>query len=189
MKQIKLKVPDNWNDITVEQYQKFMKILDSKKSEQKKTMEMVSLFCGVSMKDLKNFAFSDLEKVGNIMMKMTSTDPTHVKMVRNVKFNNENFAVIPNFSQMTTGEFIDLESYCENTVDNLHKIMGVLYRRQTEKTNMFDRYAVEDYKPSPEKQELMKGFPMGYALGVLNFFFHLGEPLLIDSANYLEQLK
>ena len=35
----------------------------------------------------------------------------------------------------------------------------------------------------------MKGFPMGYALGVLNFFFHLGEPLLIDSANYLEQLK
>ena len=67
--------------------------------------------------------------------------------------------------------------------------MSVLYRKQTEKKDRFGRYKIENYEPTPEKQELMNGFPMGYALGVLNFFFHLGEPLLTDSANYLEKLK
>lgn len=75
MKQIKLTVPNNWNDITVKQYQELIKILDSKKKEKQKIMEMVSLFCGVSKKDLNNFAYSDVEKIGNILKKMTNEDP------------------------------------------------------------------------------------------------------------------
>ena len=189
MKQIKLKVPDNWNDITIEQYQKMIDILESNLKEEQKTMKMVSLFCNVSMKDLKNFAFGDLDKIGKILNSWISEDPTGVEMVQNIKFNGENYGVIPNMSDMTTVEFIDLESYNENTIENLHKIMSVLYRKQTEKKDRFGRYKIENYEPTPEKQELMKGFPMGYALGVLNFFFHLGEPLLTDSANYLEKLK
>ena len=63
MKQIKLTVPNNWNDITVKQYQELIKILDSKKNEKQKIMDMVSLFCGVSKKDLKNFAYGDVEKI------------------------------------------------------------------------------------------------------------------------------
>ena len=47
MKQIKLTVPSNWNDITVKQYQALIKILDNKKTEKQKIMDMVSLFCGI----------------------------------------------------------------------------------------------------------------------------------------------
>ena len=112
-----------------------------------------------------------------------------IGMTKHVNFKGHNYSVIPNMSEMTTGEFVDLESYCEDVTANLHKITGVLYRKQTEKVNRWDRYKVEDYDPNPEKQELMLEFPMGYVLGVLNFFFHLGEKLLIDSANYLEKQK
>jgi Ni,Fe-hydrogenase I large subunit len=189
MKQIKLTVPNNWNDITVKQYQELIKILDSKKKEKQKIMDMVSLFCGVSKKDLKNFAYGDVEKIGNILKKMTGEDPSEIEMTKHVNFKGHNYSVIPNMSEMKTGEFVDLESYCEDVTANLHKITGVLYRKQTEKVNRWGRYKVEDYDPNPEKQELMLEFPMGYVLGVLNFFFHLGEKLLIDSANYLEKQK
>ena len=88
---------------------------------------------------------------------------------------------------MTTGEFVDLENYVLDTVDNLHKIMAVLYRKQTTEVDRWGRYNVEDYEPTPEKQEAMLKFPMGEALGVLNFFFHLEKELIVDSRNYLKK--
>ena len=90
-------------------------------------------------------------------------------------------------SKMSTGEFIDLETYCEDPTNNLHKILSILYRRQIGDVNSFGRYEIESYKPTEEKKEEMKDLPMSNALGVLNFFFHLGELLINDLNNYLEK--
>ena len=180
MKQLKLTVPDNWGDITVRQYQQLMAILESKKQERTKTLEIVSLFCNIEVKVLKRTSFSDLQKLSSIITEMTQEDPSSIKMTKHVTFKNESFGVIPNMSEMTTGEFIDLETYCEDSTANLHKIMSILYRRQIGDVNRFGRYEVESYDPTDEKKEDMKDFPMDYALGVLNFFFSLGETLLKD---------
>ena len=61
---------------------------------------------------------------------MTKQNPAGVKMQRNIEFKKEQYAVIPNMSKMTTGEFVDLETYCDNANDNLHKIMSLLYIKQ-----------------------------------------------------------
>ena len=41
MKQIKLRVPDNWADITIRQYQQFMDIMESKKREKTKVKDLI----------------------------------------------------------------------------------------------------------------------------------------------------
>ena len=189
MKKIKLIVPESWNDITVKQYQKFMQILKVQKDEHEKTMDIVAVFCNVDRKLLKKFKMKDLNKISNIITSMTKDDPSNIKMEKNIEFNNNKYGVIPNMSEMTTGEFVDLESYCEESTENLHKIMSVLYRKQTDGVDYWGRYQVEEYDPSPEKHKLMLDLPMTYALGVLNFFFHLGAKLLADSDNYLMKLK
>lgn len=188
MKQIKLTVPDNWNDITIEDYQKFMVIMDSKKSEKQKMLDMISLFCKVSKKDLKQVALKDVEKIGSILIKMVKDDPSDIKAERHVSFNKDIYSMIPNMSEMTTGEFVDLETYSSDSINNLHKIMSILYRKQTSKEDRWGRYNVEVYEPTPEKTDAMLQFPMGYALGVLNFFFHLEKELIVDSRNYLDKL-
>ena len=189
MKKLKLRVPDKWSDITVRQYQKFIKVLENKKGEKEKSLEIMALFCGLTKKELKGMAYSDLNKVSDVILKMTKQNPAGVKMQRNIEFKKQNYAVIPNMSKMTTGEFVDLETYCDNANDNLHKIMSVLYRKQIGEVSRWDRYEVEPYTPTHEKEQLMLDLPMHYALGVLNFFFHLGDKLLQDSSNYLETLK
>ena len=185
MKEIKLRVPENWNDITVKQYQQFMRVLGSNKEEKVKNLEIVSAFCEIDVKTLKKFKIKDLNKVSNIIVSMTKDDPSDIKMQRNIEFNNQKYGVIPNMAEMTTGEFVDLETFCEDSTENLHKIMSILYRKQTSEVNKYDRYTVEKYKPTEEKKNLMLDLPMGYALGVLNFFFHLGETLITDSRSYL----
>ena len=187
MKQIKLKVPTNWKDITIEQYQKFMVLVDSKKKEKQKMFEMIMLFCNVKKEDLRAFALADLEKVSSILMKLTKDDPSKIEVKRHLDFNGAKYSLLPKMSEMTTGEFVDLENYVLEAVDNLHKIMAVLYRKQTAEVDRWGRYNVEDYEPTPEKQEAMLKFPMGEALGVLNFFFHLEKELIVDSRNYLRK--
>ena len=187
MKQIKLKVPTNWNDITIEQYQKFMVLVDSKKKEKQKMFEMIMLFCDVKKEDLRGFALADLEKISSILMKLTKDDPSNIEVKRHLDFNGAKYSLMPKMSEMTTGEFVDLENYVIDTVDNLHKIMAVLYRKQTAEVDRWGRYNVEDYEPTPDKQETMLKFPMGEALGVLNFFFHLEKELIVDSRNYLRK--
>jgi hypothetical protein len=189
MKKIKLIVPESWNDITVKQYQKFMKILEIEKEEHEKTIDIVSVFCNVDKKLLKKFKMKDLNKISSIITSMTKEDPSSIKMKKNIKFDGDEYGVIPNMANMTTGEFVDLESYCEDSVKNLHKIMSVLYRKQKEGVDYWGRYQVEEYDSTPEKHSLMLDLPMNYALGVLNFFFHLGDKLLKDSDSYLMKLK
>ena len=53
MKNIKLTVPESWNDITVRQYQKFTKILKLQQEERQRTIDIVSVFCNVDKKLLK----------------------------------------------------------------------------------------------------------------------------------------
>ena len=36
MERLKVIVPDSWKDVTIKQYQQFMTLIESKKSEQKK---------------------------------------------------------------------------------------------------------------------------------------------------------
>ena len=189
MKQIKLIVPDSWADITVRQYQEFMKVLESKKREKTKTMDTVSIFCNVDKKILKKMSYNDLKKISNILTKMTSQDPSDIKLKKHMELNGKTYSLIPNMSKMTTGEFVDLESYCEDTSENMHKIMSVLYRRQTEPVDRFGRYKIEGYDPTHEKKEDMRECSMECALGVLNFFFHLGGKLLVSSNNYLQKLN
>ena len=185
MKKIKLIVPENWGDITIEQYQKFMKVLDSNKKEKQKNLEIVSIFCDIEVELLKKFKLKDLNRISDIIIKMTKDDPSDIAMQKNIEFDGDDYGVIPNMSNMTTGEFIDLETYCENSVDNLHKIMSIIYRKQKDAVDRNDRYEIEDYKPTEEKKDLMLKLPMNYALGVLNFFFHLGDKLIKDSGSYL----
>ena len=170
MKNIKLTVPESWNDITVRQYQKFTKILKLQQEERQRTIDIVSVFCNVDKKLLKKFKMKDLDKISNIIVSMTKEDPSNIKMEKNIEFNSDKYGVIPNMSEMTTGEFVDL-------------------RKQTDNVDYWGRYQVEDYNPSPEKHKLMLDLPMNYALGVLNFFFHLGDKLLADSDSYLMKLK
>ena len=48
MKEVKLTIPDNWSDITIDTYQKYVKIQEGKGSEKNKIVKSLALLCGTS---------------------------------------------------------------------------------------------------------------------------------------------
>ena len=185
MKEVKLRIPNEWSDITIGIYQEYVKIQESKASEKNKVIRSLALLCNTSPFVVKKMAYTDLLEIMNIIKGMIDTEPKEEDFVNVFTFSDIEFGFVPNLNKLTTGEYIDLESYCKNPIENLHIIMSILYRKVTNKVN--DRYAIEPYNPDEFKEELFKDCPMNIALSSLGFFLTLGERLATISRLYLEK--
>ena len=185
MKEVKLTIPNEWSDITIGIYQEYVKIQESKASEKNKVIRSLALLCNTSPFVVKKMAYTDLLDIMNIIKGMIDTEPKEDDFVKLFTFSDIEFGFVPNLNKLTTGEYIDLESYCKNPIENLHIIMSILYRKVTNKVN--NRYAIEPYNPDEFKEELFKDCPMNIALSSLGFFLTLGERLAMTSLRYLEK--
>ena len=185
MKEVKLTIPDRWSDITIETYQKYVEIQEGKGSDKNKVIKSLSLLCGVSPFVIKKMAYRDLLEIMSIIKTMIDTEPSKEEFRKTFMFKNEEYGFVPNLSNISTGEYIDLESYCKEPIKNLHVIMSILYRKITFKRS--ERYAIETYNPEEFKEELFKECPMDIALSSLGFFLTLGERLAKTSHNFLKQ--
>ena len=183
MKEVKLIIPDNWSDITIGTYQKYVKIQEGKGSEKNKIIKSLSLLCNTTPFIVKKMPYKDLLEIMAIIKKMIDTEPKKEKFRKVFTFNKEEYGFCPNLSNITTGEYIDLESYCKEPVENLHIIMSILYRKIN--FSRGDRYSIEEYNPDEFKEELFKDCPMDIALNCLGFFLTLGEQLARTSHSYL----
>ena len=185
MKEVKLTIPDRWSDITIETYQKYVEIQEGKGGEKNKVIKSLALLCGVTPFVVKKMAYKDLLEIMAILKTMIDTEPDKEEFRKTFMFKKEKYGFCPNLSGITTGEYIDLETYCKNPIDNLHIIMSILYRKITFERN--ERYAIESYNPDQFKEELFKDCPMDIALSSLGFFLTLGERLARTSHNFLQQ--
>ena len=184
MAEITLKIPDKWQDITIATYQKYVKIQEAKGSEKNKVLKSLALLCDTTTAVVKKMAYKDLLDIMGIIKKMVDTEPDKQEFRKRFVFNKEEYGFVPNLSNITTGEYIDLETYCKEPIENLHIIMSILYRKITFKRN--ERYAIENYNPDEFKEELFKDCPMDIALNSLGFFLTLGSVLAMTSVRYLK---
>ena len=187
MKPIKLIIPNEWSDITIETYQKYVDIQEGKGSEKNKVLRSLALLCGTTTTIVKKMLYSDLLDIMNIIKDMLDNEPDKTDFKKMFMFKDQEYGFVPNLSKISTGEYIDLETYTKEPVKNLHNIMSILYRPVTHKVN--ERYAIENYNPDEFKEELFKDCPMDIALSSLGFFLSLGEILAKTSHNFLQAQK
>ena len=184
MKEVKLTIPDRWADITIDTYQKYIKIQEGKGSEKNKVLKSLALLCNTTPLVVKKMAYKDLLEIMGIIKTLIDKEPKEEAFRKVFMFKEEEYGFVPNLSKLTTGEYIDLESFCKEPIENLHIIMSILYRKITFKRN--DRYTIESYNPDEFKEELFKDCPMDIALNSLGFFLTLGSVLAKTSLHYLK---
>ena len=184
MKEVKLTIPDKWSDITIETYQKYVEIQESRGSEKNKVIKSLALLCNTTPFVVKKMAYKDLLEIMGIIKTMIDTEPDKEEFRKTFMFKKEEYGFVPNLSGISTGEYIDLENYCKNPIENLHIIMSILYRKVTFKRN--ERYTIESYNHDEFKEEIFKECPMDIALSSLGFFLTLGERLAMTSHSFLK---
>ena len=183
--QIELSVPDALSDITLGQYQKYLKILDQNKDDENAAefinLKTIEIFCNVDFKDVLKIPLGEAEKVLTIINKAFEEKPD---IIRHFKLLSVDMGFIPNLERISLGEYIDVEN---NIVDwqTMHKAMAVLYRPVNFKSR--EKYTVAPYEPSDEVSELMKEMPLDVAMSSMVFFYDLGMELLKAIPTYIQK--
>ena len=183
--QIELSVPDALSDITLGQYQKYLKILDQNKDDENAAefinLKTIEIFCNVDFKDVLKIPLGEAEKVLTIINKAFDEKPD---IIRHFKLLNVDMGFIPSLERISLGEYIDIENGITDW-QTMHKAMAVLYRPVNFKSK--EKYTIAPYEPSDEVSELMKEMPLDVAMSSMVFFYALGMELLKAIPTYIQK--
>ena len=181
---LSITIPTSLNEITLEQYQRYLSIAKDNKDTTFLNHKMIEIFCGVSLLEVSLMKMKD---ISDILARLEETFKTNTdKLIRTFKYDGVEYGFIPNLDEITLGEYTDLDTYISDW-DNMHKAMAVLYRPITKK--VLNNYSIKEYNGSHEYSDIMKSMPLDVALSSTVFFFNLLSELLTYTANYLETDK
>jgi hypothetical protein len=172
-------VPNSLDEITLGQYQKYLKIQDNNEDENFLAIKMIEIFCGLKGDTILAMRAKSIKDITEVLVDMFNEKPL---LVKKFKMNNIEYGFIPMLEDMTFGEYVDLDTYIGD-FENIHKAMAVLYRpvKQTHK----EKYLIEDY--IAEDNDIMKDMPMDAVLSSILFFYHLGIDLSQVMLSYLQE--
>ena len=182
----KVAVPVDWSGITIEMYQKFEGLKKKGLDKNEFNIEILSIICGLKRDEVECMEVSSLNKVLKSLHFLTK-EPNTDELQKRVEWNGVTYGFIPNLSEITMGEYVDIEENCKDAYKNLHKIMSILYRPVVKETKT--RYSIEPYSPSEELEESFLDFPVLPSMSALSFFFHLGKILPVASVRYLREQR
>ena len=177
---IDIKIPETLNEITLYQYQRFEKLIANNEPSEFVNQKTIEIFCNVELKDVARIRIVD---VSDILAHLNNLLQQKPKLTQSFKLGVYEFGFIPKLEDMTSGEFIDLETYLSNT-ETMHKAMAVLYRPI--KSKVKDLYTIEDYEGSDKYSEVLKYMPLDIALGSMLFFYHLHNDCVNGLKDYIQ---
>ncbi len=166
---IEINVPTSLSEITLRQYQKFLKIAEENPEGNFLDAKMIEIFCGIPLSDSYKLKMVSVTAIIDILNSMLEVKPNHVERFT---LNGIEYGFIPDLDEMSLGEYIDLDNNASKW-ESMHIAMNVLYRPIV--TSKVGKYNIEEYTTSnPEK---MLDMPLDAALGSLFFFYNLGMEL------------
>ena len=178
---VEVYIPDTLSEITLDKYQRYLKIQEDNTDENFLAIKLIEIFCGLRGDTIMSMKAKSIKDITLILTEMFNEKP---QLVKEFKLNGKTYGFIPKLEDMSFGEYIDLDTYIGD-MDNIHRAMNVLYRPIKQKYQ--DKYLIEDYTgDDPEK---MKQMPMDAVLSSILFFYNLGMDLSKTMLNSLEDNK
>jgi len=113
---MKITLPDSWSDVTLRQFQE----MDSCES----VADKIAVLANEDPEDIRKMDVESYKKVSKALS-WTEVLPSGVhKDIITLK--DEDY-VLKTLSSLSLGEWTDIETYIKDSVQNIHKIMAVLY--------------------------------------------------------------
>jgi hypothetical protein len=162
-----LNIPESLSEITLGQYQNWLKVAEGKEDETFLQQKMIEIFCNITLKQVLMIKATDVTEITTDLSKMF--EAKH-KLITTFKLNENEFGFIPKLDEMSFGEYIDLDNYLSEW-ENMHKAMTVLFRPITYKKK--DKYLIEDYEGSGKYD--LKNMSLDIVFGSLVFFLEFKE--------------
>ena len=175
---VELTVPSDLSEISLKQYQKFLKLQEKNEDSYFLQCKMIEIFCNLDAKNVRMLKVGDANKVVDVLNNMFEKKPD---LTRTFKIDGVEYGMIPDLDNISLGEYIDLDTYISDW-QNMQIAMNVLYRPIKDKIG--DKYTIVDY--DVDAKEKLEYIPMDIVLGSIFFLYNLGIELSMVMVDYLE---
>jgi hypothetical protein len=168
------KLPKNWNEVTLYQYQELLSINNSEyESDIDILLDKISILTGIDIDD-DEFIAMNFDDLIDILRNVSwiETEPPNNFVSRYYKFE------IKDINKIKLGEFIDIEALAEDGyIKNLHIICSILYKQykidewgnKIEEPYIYDIY---------DRANIFSEAPIGNIWGVLKHYLDFKNNLI-----------
>jgi|TARA_B100001094_G_scaffold97481_2_gene93525 hypothetical protein len=177
--EITIKIPENLREITLGQYQKYLKMEKENKDETFIAQKMIEIFCQTRLDYVMKMRWKDVQDITVDLANMFEADQN---LKKQFTMNSTTYGFIPNLDEISFGEFVDLDG-CLQDWQEMHKAMQILYRPV--EISVRGKYNIKQYDGVLD--DSMKDMPLEYALGAVFFLLSLGKELSAIMMDYLQR--
>jgi len=174
-----LLIPNKLSEISLKQYQKFLKVQENYDNDYLIQCKMIEIFCNLEPEMVLRLKVGEADKITKIL---NSIFKEETKLIRRFKLDGIEYGLIPDFDDMSLGEYIDLDTHIGNW-DNILIAMNVLFRPIDKKIG--EKYTIKEYDIT--SNEKLNEMPVDIVLGAVFFLYNLGLDLSKTMIIYLEE--
>ena len=160
-------VVDSWSEVKLEDWVKV--IAAEEKIPSEAALENIKALSDIPEKLIKELS---IESIAVILSHLSNVkDDADNSLKKIIKIDGVEYGFHPELSDLTLGEYADLETFLKNGINNhLPEVMAVLYRPIVEKKN--DVYTIEAYDGKISiRAEIMKKMNAEQVQGAMVFFW------------------
>tara|TARA_B100001758_G_C18374028_1_gene593160 strand:+ start:576 stop:1217 length:642 start_codon:yes stop_codon:yes gene_type:complete len=178
------KLISNWEDVTLEKWLKLIEF--TKGTKAKEAEETIAALSNIPKQLIKELSLQDVAIIMSRIAELQQEQNSSLKRI--IEIDGVEYGFHPDLSEITLGEFADIETFIKNDIEkNLPELMAVLYRPIKLKKN--DIYIIEAYDGNISiRAEEMKKMSMEQVHSALVFFYHLGKILSMTLPSYLMEM-
>ena len=194
---MKIVLPENISEITLGQFQKYLKLLTRELSDIDFNKRKIAIFTKLPYRDISKVSSVDFKE---LLLQIDLALATKAEFTNRFTLNDIEYGFIPNLDNISIGEYADLQKYSEQLslveddnietmidgFNEMEKIMAVLFRPIINKDG-FGNYKIESYTADEARNEIMKEMPLSLVNGALVFFSSLANELYNSIQRYTTQ--
>lgn len=185
---MKVTVPTSYADVSVKKYKRLQDQWDDSQTKWERMVTCIAVMCDLRPAFVRNLPPEDIASLGEKLVWLMSGDKRDHELIPRFTLNGTEYGFVPDWSKLSTGEFIDLETCGKNGYyKHLEEVMAVMYRRVSVSNG--DYYEIEPYTPTERKSQAMEHAPMDVVMGAMAFFLTIGKQLASDTLNSFREAE
>jgi hypothetical protein len=181
---VNIKIPNDLSEITLEQYQKYIKIVEQNKNieniETFLELKMIEIFCYIPYAEAINIKYKDVKSIVGHLTTLLNRKPD---LVKGFDILETKFGFVTNLDELSYDEYTTIDTNI-GSIETLHIAMAVLYR-PIASGSYKSKYLLEDYQIK-RYWDVMKHMPLDAAFSAMVFFYRLGIELSKATLKYLQ---
>lgn len=127
---MKITLPESWKEISI---RKFSEVCQAEaETDILKSIEIISILSDTDPELLKGTDMASLNLILD-KIKWTGTQPG-LEPKTEIEVKGEKYYLV-SLKSLSNGEWADLDVKCEDHINNIHRIMSILYRKEGEEYN------------------------------------------------------